>query len=73
MGKKATPSAAIVTGIGAIGFGLVYYATGILPSRRGSVVVTATEDPTRFGVGIVLMMLVGAAALIWGLAKSMKR
>ncbi|HEX6730599.1 MAG TPA: hypothetical protein VF074_11330 [Pyrinomonadaceae bacterium] len=72
MGKKATPSTAIITGIGIIGFGLFYYFIGILPSRRGASVVTATEDPSRFGVGIVLMMLVGAACLIWGIAKSMK-
>ena len=79
MGKKRlNPSGAILVGIGFIGFGLLYYFTGILPSRnRGwffsrNDAVTATEDPVRFGIGIFVLLAAGVVLLIWGVSKSGK-
>jgi hypothetical protein len=75
--KKLNPSTAIVTGLGVIGFGLLYYFSGILPGRSGFFrrwdAITAKEEPVRFVVGIFLTFVLGAGCLIWGVVKSMKR
>ena len=80
MKTKPTPFTAIITGLGILGFGLLYYLTGIFPSKRGGFflsprwdAVTVTENPFRFRFAIIVTFVVGAASLIWGLFKTMKR
>ena len=73
--KKPNPAAAIITGLGVLGFGALYFLTGIFPSRTTwspDRVVTKAEDPFRFGFAICVTFVIGAACLIWGLLKSRK-
>ena len=73
--KKPTPATAIITGLGVLGFGALYYFTGIFPSRTlGSPdrVVTATEDPIRFSFAMFVTFVAGGASLIWGILNSKK-
>ena len=75
MGKKRiNPSGAIVVGTGFIGFALFYYFTGIFTARIGwrHIAISAAEEPFRFGIGIVGMLMIGVALLIWGMSKSWK-
>ena len=71
MGKSPTPSSAIITGIGIIGFGVLYFFTGIFTYRTGfsNRVLTQTENPIRFGFALFVTFAIGAACLIWGLVK----
>lgn len=74
--KKPTPATAIVTGLGVLGFGALYYFTGIFPSHRSfglpDRVVTATEDPIRFSFAMFVTFVAGGASLIWGILNSKK-
>lgn len=73
--KKPDPAAAIVTGLGVLGFGALYFLTGIFPSRTPwspDRVVTEAENPVRFGFALVVTFVAGAACLIWGIVKSRK-
>ncbi|MEX0805287.1 MAG: hypothetical protein WD688_18505 [Candidatus Binatia bacterium] len=77
--KKPDPVAAIITGVGFIGFSLFYKSMGIFPHRtrgffsRGWSAVTATEEPLRFQFVVFLTLVIGVACVIWGLLKLMKR
>ena len=77
MRKKPSPSTAIISGIGIIGFGLLYHVTGIFPSRTGSSprwdAVTEAEDPVRFRLAVLVTLVIGAACLIWGLLKQTRQ
>ena len=77
MKKKPSPSTAIISGIGILGFGLFYYFAGIFPSRTGGSprwdAVTAAEDPVRFRLAVLMTLVIGAACLIWGLLKQTRR
>lgn len=73
--KKPDPAAAIVTGLGVLGFGALYFLTGIFPSRTLASpdrVVTQAEEPARFGFAILVTFVAGAVCLIWGILKSKK-
>lgn len=73
--NKPNPAAAIITGLGVLGFGALYFLTGIFPSRTAwspDRAVTRTEDPIRFGFAMFVTFVAGAACLIWGILKSKK-
>jgi hypothetical protein len=73
--KKPTPATAIITGLGVLGFGALYFLTGIFPSRTTwspDRVVTAAENPIRFGFAIFVTFVAGGASLIWGILNSKK-
>ena len=72
MGKSPTPSSAIITGIGIIGFGLLYFFTGIFTYKSGFSyrVVTENENPIRFNFALFVTFVIGAACLLWGLVKT---
>jgi hypothetical protein len=75
--KKPEPSAAIITGVGLIGFGLMYDAMDIFPSRTGFdprwTAITPAEEPVRFQLAILLAVVAGVACITWGLVKLMRR
>ena len=73
--NKPNPTAAIITGLGVLGFGALYFLTGIFPSRTAwspGRVVTETENPVRFGFAIFVTFVAGIACLIWGILNSKK-
>ena len=73
--KKPNPASAIITGLGVLGFGALYFLTGIFPSRTNwspDRVVTKAEEPIRFGFMMFVTFVAGAACLIWGILKSKK-
>jgi hypothetical protein len=73
LSKKPSSFSAIVAGIGIIGFGLLYFCTGIFPNRSGFSprwnAVTRSEEPLRFGFALFVTFVIVAACLIWGLLK----
>jgi hypothetical protein len=77
MKKLPDPSAMIITGSGFIGFGLLYHFAGIFPSRSGVSprwgAVTATEDPVRFRLAVLMTLAIGVLCLFWGLFRLMRR
>ena len=75
MRKKPSPSTAIISSLGFLGFGLFYYFVGIFPYRAGVSrdAVTAVEDPERFGFAVLVTLLIGAVCLIWGLLKQTRQ
>jgi len=73
--NKPSPGAAIVTGLGVLAFGALYFFMGIFPSRTAwspGRAVTMAEDPVRFGVAIFVTFVIGAGSLIWGIMKLKK-
>jgi hypothetical protein len=71
--KTPAPFSAIITGFGILGFSLLYYLTGIFPSRTGWfprwTAVTAAENPEGFYFALVVSVTVGVGCLVWGLLR----
>ena len=75
--RRPTPGAAIATGAGMIAFALFYDFMGIYPYRRrwslGGGAILEGEEPFRFRFWIVVTIVLGLAAISWGLSRSAKR
>ena len=67
--KTPARGSAIATGLGLIGFGLLYCFFGIFPGRWADA-VTESEEPLRFGFRVFLSLVPGSALLFWGLLRS---